>query len=498
MQLIPRAYQLSIFESIMARGNTLVVLPTGLGKTLIALMLIRAKMKEGRCLFLTPTKPLAKQHADSIKEILELDDKSVSLVTGEMPPAKRKEEYGKDVIVSTPQTIRNDMMHDRFGSDFKLVIFDEAHRAIGDYAYTYIAEKMKDEALFVGLTASPGGRRDRISEVLDALFIKNIEIRTSLDPDVAPYIQKSSMKWVPVRLSPTLLLIKRELEAMTGKYAQRLSAMGFPPPLKHKGQFMKLGERLRNLKHNVKYPAMLCYYSLMHLLHMSELLETQGVFAFNRYLEKMEEKESKSAIGVLKEPGIARVRELAASGEEHPKLKKLVELLKGMKGKKVIVFAQYRDQLKKIVETLNAEGISAHIFVGKKDGVTRKIQEQTIMDFRTGKFDVLCSSSIGEEGLDIPKVDSVIFYEPIPSEIRSIQRRGRAARLQEGEVIILMTEGTRDEYYHWASTRKEQMMKSILAGMQRKMRVNASERPVAAEIEKPKAPPGQRKMSDFF
>src|SRR5271157_1113728 len=149
VQLIPRAYQLSIFESIMARGNTLVVLPTGLGKTLIALMLIRQKMKEGRCLFLTPTKPLAKQHADSIKEILQLDDKNVSLVTGELAPAKRKGEYEKDVIISTPQTIRNDMMHGRFGTNFKLVIFDEAHRATGDYAYTYIAQKMKDEALFV-------------------------------------------------------------------------------------------------------------------------------------------------------------------------------------------------------------------------------------------------------------------------------------------------------------------------------------------------------------
>ena len=155
MQLTPRAYQLAIYESIIARGNTLVVLPTGLGKTLIALMLIREKLKRGRCLFLTPTKPLAKQHADSIKEILELDDKNVSLVTGEMAPKKRKEEYEKDVIISTPQTIRNDIQHGRFGSNFKLVIFDEAHRSVGNYAYTYVAEKLKDEALFVGLTASP-------------------------------------------------------------------------------------------------------------------------------------------------------------------------------------------------------------------------------------------------------------------------------------------------------------------------------------------------------
>ena len=520
VQLTPRAYQLAIFESIMARGNTLVVLPTGLGKTLIALMLIREKMKEGRCLFLTPTKPLAKQHADSVKGILGLDDKSVSLVTGEMAPKKRKEEYEKDVIVSTPQTIKNDIENARFGTNFRLVIFDEAHRAVGDYAYTYVAEKLKDDALFVGLTASPGGRRDRIKEVLDALFIRNIEIRTTLDPDVAPYIQKSMVTWIPIKLSPTLKLIKRELESMSGKYAQRLSAMGFPPPLKSKGLFMKLGERLRNLRHNVKFPALLCYYSLMHLLHMSELLETQGVFALLSYIEKVDKKESKSAKAVLKEPGMAEIRRLAETGEEHPKLRKLVELLKGMSGKKVIVFAQYRDQIRKIEETLNANGISARQFVGKKDGVTRKIQEATIADFREGKFDVLCSSSIGEEGLDIPRVDSVIFYEPIPSEIRSIQRRGRAARLQEGEVIILMTEDTRDEYYYWSSKKKEQKMKEILGAMQRSMRGEKEGRkeappmrpraplpvpekaaPQEEEPEKrePKKrhPAGQTKMSDF-
>ena len=125
MQLTPRAYQLSIFNSIQQYGNTLVVLPTGLGKTLIALMLIREKIKQGRCLLLTPTKPLAKQHFESVKEILELDDAQVSLVTGEMAPAKRKTEYEKDIIISTPQTIRNDIMNDRFGSNYKLVIFDE-------------------------------------------------------------------------------------------------------------------------------------------------------------------------------------------------------------------------------------------------------------------------------------------------------------------------------------------------------------------------------------
>jgi Fanconi anemia group M protein len=147
----------------------------------------------------------------------------------------------------------------------------------------------------------------------------------------------------------------------------------------------------------------------------------------------------------------------------------LVDIVKKLGGedKKMIVFVQYRAQISRIVDVLKANGIGAKQFVGKKDGVTKKVQEETIAEFREGKFEVMVASSIGEEGLDIPAVDAVIFYEPVPSEIRSIQRRGRAARLKEGQVVILMTMGTRDEYYYYASKNREKKMKKILTGMQR-------------------------------
>ena len=80
----PRAYQIAIYDSIMQNGNTLVVLPTGLGKTLIALMLIQRKLGEGKgkCLFLSPTKPLGKQHYSSVMKTLGLEEDSVSLLNG--------------------------------------------------------------------------------------------------------------------------------------------------------------------------------------------------------------------------------------------------------------------------------------------------------------------------------------------------------------------------------------------------------------------------------
>ncbi|MEM3625285.1 MAG: DEAD/DEAH box helicase family protein [Candidatus Bilamarchaeaceae archaeon] len=499
MKQTPRAYQLAIYHSILEKGNTLVVLPTGMGKTLIALMLIDKFRGRGRCLFLTPTKPLAKQHYESIKEIIEVEDKDIELMTGDKPADKRKELYKKNIIVATPQTIANDIENGIAPRDFVLCIFDECHRAVGDYAYVKIAAALPN-ALIVGMTASPGGKKERITEVLENLKIKNVEIRTSQDPDVSPYIKKSTIKWIGVDLSPTLREIKNELDTLVKKYSQELAALGFPPPLKHKGQFMLLGEKIRNIPTGKKYPAMVKYYALMNVLHLTELLETQGLHAMRTYLEKVDTKESKSAKMLLKTPEIAEIKKIVyGTEEEHPKLKKLVELVKELRGKKIIVFAQYRDQIKKIEDELKKNGIAAKQFVGRKDGVTRKQQEETIAEFRDDKFSVLVASSIGEEGLDIPKVDAVIFYEPIPSEIRSIQRRGRAARLKEGEVYILMTRGTRDEYYYWASINREKKMKQILYAIQAKQQRDGNVKKIEKKDENVNIRKiGQTKISHFF
>ena len=116
-----------------------------------------------------------------------------------------------------------------------------------------------------------------------------------------------------------------------------------------------------------------------------------------------------------------------------------------------------------IVNTLKAGGISAERFVGKatKDqekGLSQKKQIATITRFREGEFQVLVATSVGEEGLDIPSTDVVIFYEPVPSEIRSIQRKGRTGRHKTGRIIVLVTRKTADETFQIVSRRREKAM----------------------------------------
>ena len=117
--------------------------------------------------------------------------------------------------------------------------------------------------------------------------------------------------------------------------------------------------------------------------------------------------------------------------------------------------------------------------------------------FKKGEYNVLVATSVAEEGLDIPATDMVIFYEPVPSEIRSIQRRGRTGRARIGKVVILTIKGTRDIAYLWSSRNKEKKMKNELLWLRMLLKdklKNVEKREVMKEEKKKK---GQLRLVDF-
>jgi Fanconi anemia group M protein len=215
----------------------------------------------------------------------------------------------------------------------------------------------------------------------------------------------------------------------------------------------------------------------------------------------MREGKSRSSIELLSEKNIMKILTMADNlsqhGIEHPKLSKLYEIVTNEvnKGKNLIIFSHYRDTTMRIVKELSKfEGVNVERFVGQASkkgdvGLSQKKQKEIIERFRLGEFNVLVATSVAEEGLDIPEVDMVILFEPVPSEIRSIQRRGRTARRRSGEVVILMAEKTRDEGYYWASKKKERQMKHTVMELKRDFTKNEG----VAMAEK-----GQSKLKDFL
>jgi Fanconi anemia group M protein len=330
---------------------------------------------------------------------------------------------------------------------------------------------------------------------MDALGIQHIEIRTASDPDVAPYVQQLEVKHVRVPLGSSFSSIRSLLSSMLADNAAYLGNFGISVPLRSKKGLVQLRERILKSPEKSRYQMLSYYSTVFNLVHMLELVETQGLSTFLAYVAKLQARpDTKAKRRIFSDKRFQEVLQICKTSQEHPKLAKLIEILKQERGRKVLVFAQYRDQVKAIVDALVSAGFRAKRFVGKKEGVTAEEQKQTIEKFSSGEFDILVATSIGEEGLDIPSVDTVVFFEPIPSEIRTIQRRGRAGRIRAGKAIVLIAENTRDEMSFYSSKKKEENMRRIVNRMQLQfssMQQQANPKPKKKGFE-------QKKLTDFL
>ncbi len=489
-----RKYQEAIIGAAINK-NTIVVLPTGLGKTLIAVIVAAHrldKFNDSKILFLAPTKPLAVQHAATFRQILNLKDEEISIFTSATPTNKREELWKNSwVILATPQTIDNEIMKNLDLSNVSFLVFDEAHRAIGNYAYSFIAGEYMKKAknpLIMGLSASPSSDIEKISEISKNLFIQAVEIRTENDSDVREYIMKVEEAWIKVELPADFKGIRDKLADLLKFYLKQLKDMNYIDTISqtniNKKDLLSIQERIRGdiLSGNGNFDAASLIAKIIKLHYALELIETQGIFTLYRYLERLNLQKGK---GVKEMFSDARMKEICENVKilydaktDHPKLDAILKILKeelgsseDIKNKKILLFTQYRDTAEKIYEILTNNNIKCEKFIGQASrdndkGMTQKEQIASLEKFRNNAFNVLIATSVAEEGLDIPKVDIVIFYEPIPSSIRAIQRRGRTGRMHEGKVIILMARNTRDEGYYWSAVSKERKMKEYLTKFQ--------------------------------
>jgi len=484
-----REYQRSIAKSALA-ANTLVVLPTGLGKTIVAMLVAAERLAafpQSKILFLAPTRPLVLQHAEFFKEHFPDHETRSIILTGETPAPQREEAFDQSTLVfATPEVIRNDVSANRYSlGNVSLVVFDEAHRCVRSYAYSEVAQAYKSQAnnpLILGLTASPSAKKSRVDEICEKLAITNVETRTEADEDVTPYVKEVELKYERLGLPEKYKEVSRILRASLDERINKLRAMHQLPSNARisKRILLDLGEKLHNSLRRggggALFGAVQLQAQAMSLNHAIDLLETQGSQSADRFLSKLERASTRSSRGLARDPRVIEAQKLSASLAKipHPKQKRLRELvsqdLQSNPDSKVIVFTQFRDSVETIVEDLSLMNAVRPVrFVGQASrnaddlGLSQGEQMQILEDFRDGKHNVLVTTSIGEEGLHVPDVDHVIFYEAVPSEIRMIQRRGRTGRTRAGKTTVLMTEGTIDEAYYWTSLRKEERMHRYLA-----------------------------------
>ena len=460
-----RDYQINLANQAIDE-NCIVVLPTGLGKTAVALHVISEYLSKntGGILFLAPTRVLVNQHYEFLKNNLLIDD--ISLITGEDTVQKRTKLWNNSVVCATPEIARNDLNREIVSStQFTLVIFDEVHRTVGDYAYSGIAARFEDSsARILGMTATLPSEKEKATEILTKLRISSVAERTEDSPDVKPYTQETNTEWINVELPPELKSIQKLLKSALNERYDTLRKNGIRLA---EQQSLSALLRIRQFVLNQNRRSAKPLFTAIRIHYALNILEAHGVTPFLKFCDRAK---AKKGVGVKElfevDPNFTRAIHLAneaqAHGIEHSKIPKLKEIIESVPGK-ALIFTSYRDSVDLIHTKLTELGISAGILIGKAGdtGLKQKKQIETVQNFRDGVFRVLVATRVGEEGLDIAEVNQVIFYDNVPSSVRFIQRRGRTGRKDTGKLVVLIAKNTIDETYYWIGKRKMSAAKSM-------------------------------------
>ncbi len=520
-----RQYQNNIIKKCKGR-NSLIVLPTGLGKTIIGVLLIGKtleKYPESKIIILAPTRPLVSQHKASCEEFLNINSDSIISFTGKISPEKRIFHFkNSKIIVSTPQVIKNDIERGRYDlKHVSLIIFDEAHRTRGNYAYCFISTEYINtcqDPLILGLTASPGKSYLRIQQLCNSLYIENVLFKTYEDKDVQQYIYdidtylefvdlpikliELSAIWYTLFEKHLQYFIEKKLIPQNKRYYSKSDFLGISRDLTfslkyENGYFPELTEeefqsalyfqspRIIDVVNegslNIQSIYSFCS-SFISLLHGKDLLESQNITLFLTFLEKLEYKSDQeivSAKRIVNSEHYKFIKNTIIQNNiddyAHPKIEKLFSIvseeIENHLSTKIIVFTQYRamaELLKVKFKDRFGTQLNVEKFIGQASkindlGFSQDHQIEIIKQFKEGAIDVLIATSVAEEGLDIPNVDAIIFYEPVPSEIRLIQRRGRTGRQSPGRCYLLVARETIDVPFYKAADRKEAAMHWVLS-----------------------------------
>ncbi|MFH1285130.1 MAG: DEAD/DEAH box helicase, partial [Candidatus Micrarchaeota archaeon] len=397
-----RNYQIEIARNFLEKGSTLVVLDPSLGKSYIAVLALDAKVEEGKVIFLAPTVALVKQHFELLKKCTDLGEK-VEMLTGDVASKKRMEiwnDENKRAIVATPETVRNDLMKGLADlGEVSLVIFDEAHRTTGEYAYSDIAKKAheSEKTAVLALTASPGASAEKVREFAELLGIKNIETRRGREEELKEYEKGLSRKVYKVELPNEFAEIASSLEEMMYAPFSRLEEKGLVGGafrILPQKAFDRIQARIKTQSDEVDREASSAFAELYKLTYWYHSLLTEGTPAFLAFYEKMNSKKeqkiyaTKRILGIddwMRGKRIAEIvgmaRELQEKGNPHPKIAALKMLLRARKGKNAVVFTHTVEMVNAIEKALADAGVSARKVTGKRD-MSRKKLAETIDTFK--------------------------------------------------------------------------------------------------------------------
>ncbi|PRT52901.1 ATP-dependent DNA helicase mph1 [Wickerhamiella sorbophila] len=491
-----RDYQRNIIRKALLK-NVMCALPTGLGKTFIASIVMLNWFrwtKDAKIIFVAPTRPLVSQQVTSFLEISGVSvNTTCAFIQDLVKRNQRAEQWQtKRVFFATPQTVVNDINAGLLDPQSVVcLVVDEAHRATGNHSYVELVKLLDENKSFriLALTATPSGHFEGVQEVIDNLHISHTEFRSDSSLDLRPYLHNKKVERIVTPFSKE----QQELIELVGD----LLTPFMPTLLNNKVIYNRDPTSLHHfqlLEGLKKYSASPAARSgspivfqvraaakiVLSVLYAMGLLKTHGIYPFYERMRTLQAeyddkkgKAGKNLTKMVTDKAFQRIMQTCQqliyepSGQRrldffgHPKLERLVEIVKnffltaGASGL-MIIFAEFRDSAAEIMWVLKnhcSDYVEPSLFVGQASkqggvsvkGMSQKEQRQIIDKFKTGEINVLIATSIAEEGLDIGQVQCIVCYDQSQSPIRSIQRMGRTGRKGDGSVYLLMTEKEKDK-----------------------------------------------------
>jgi len=526
-----RDYQFNIVHKGLFH-NLLVALPTGLGKTFIAATVMLNWFrwtKDAQIVFVAPTKPLVSQQIDACFNIVGIPRSQTTMLTGEVPPAIRAEEWQeKRVFFMTPQTLINDLKNGMCDpKKIVLLVVDEAHKATGNYAYVEVVRFMRrfnSSFRVLALTATPGANVESVQKVIDGLDIARVEIRTEESLDIREFVHARnteleifdnsdeitmSLELFAAAVRPLL----NKLNTQNAYWSKDPTAMTLFGLKMARDEWMK-SEAARAGGMSLKGMINSIFNVLMSLAHNLELLKYHGIGPFYHKMKLFEDGEygkGKYAKQIVEDAHFKKLMNRLRSWINepdfvgHPKLSYLKTVVlnhfmdaadgrgraagRPPSDTRIMIFAHYRDSAEEITRVLNRHGpmIRAHVFVGQSgtsasEGMDQKTQLSVINKFKAGTYNTIVATSIGEEGLDIGEVDLIVCYDSSKSPIRMLQRMGRTGRKRAGNIVLLLMRGKEEADYHKAKDNYLKMQAIIESGKEFVFHEDRSPRIVPKEI----------------
>lgn len=496
-----RAYQIRALQTALT-SSCLMVMPTGFGKTAVEWMVMAEHLRtsEKKIILIAPTTGLVAQQQRMAREMLNLENEVILRYTGETPPDKRSEIWGRGrILMATPQVIRNDASCHRINlSEVSLIVFDEAHHATGNHAYAQVGDLYRNQnpdSFSLAATASPGTTKGAIYEVAQRLGIDSFDVSTKDEPLLKSYAVTLYDDAINVELPDELKALIFPLQEHQANEVESIQRMGYMGPVKNLTSKIitdaqNAASKAISRRDARGYNAAKRISDIRRMHMLLDLLKTQGVRAALAFLDKAEHdgrSGDRATNRFLATPVIHNFRTNADDlGELHPKAAIVEEMVKQKLTKKpeckILIFTEFRYTVTNLLNSLSKiTGVRAAKFIGqatsgKQKGMTQKQQLARLEEFRNGDINVLIATSVGEEGLDVPAADLVLMYEPVPSAIRSIQRRGRTARQRSGTVKTLIAKNTRDQFVNHAAKARERKMYENLAAIKRDGRIKFNPR----------------------